>query len=69
MKEYTENELKLKYPIGSAWISEYGAFYVVGYDADADGIGYIVSFKKSLNNLNDNEIINIHPEFIHYRIN
>ncbi len=64
MNEYSEEYLRKKYEIGTCWETKYGPLWVIGYDGDMDGMGYLVKFKD----YNSNKIINLHPYFIHNRI-
>ena len=63
MNEYQEGYLMKYNPLGTYWETDYGILKVVGYEADMDGMGYIISFESD-----DDKVIHIHPYFVRHRV-
>lgn len=63
MEEYSEIQVRRKFPISSIWNSEWGNITVIDHIPDHDGMGYIVLFKLK----NGNEM-GVHPYFVGSRI-
>ena len=51
------------YPLETYWETDYGTLKVVGYEADMDGMGFIITFETD-----DKQVIHIHPYFVKYRV-
>jgi hypothetical protein len=63
MNEYQEGQLMRDYPVGTHWETDYGVMKVIGYEADMDGMGFIITFEAD-----DKTVIHIHPYFVKHRV-